>query len=60
MAEVTGMVLVTINVIIKNVIATRYIEAITNAVTSTENMISVRVLEVRIVRLLVWAITLLR
>ena len=60
MAEVTGMALVTINVIIKNVIATRCIEAITNAVTSTENMISVRVLEVRIVRQLAQVITLLR
>ena len=60
MAEVTGMALVTINVIIKNVIATRCIEAITNAVTSTENMISVRVLEVRIVRQLVRVITLHR
>ena len=60
MAEVIGMAIVTINVIIKNVIATRCIEAITNAVTSTENMISVRVLEVRIVRQLVRVITLLR
>ena len=60
MAEVIGMALVTINVIIKNVIATRCIEAITNAVTSTENMISVRVLEVRIVRQLVRVITLHR
>ena len=60
MAEVTGMAQATINVIIKNVIATRCIEAITNAVTSTENMISVRVLEVRIVRQLVRVITLHR
>ena len=60
MAEVTGMAIVTINVIIKNVIATRCIEAITNVVTSTENMISVSVLEVRIVRQLAQVITLLR
>ena len=60
MAEVTGMVLVTISVTSISVIITRYIEAITNAVTSTENMISVRVLVVSIVRQLVRVITLLR